>query len=194
MVGCSHYQAVRSVLLDQLQKLLQAQPTAPVHAAALQQTLDAIAGQLGGLDIRLNALEAKILARFDQSEQTLLTTIVARLNDQDALLTEAILEVVEIEGLTAGGLEEKLATIQQSLALFSQQSTLSAQYQQEVQQVVAAVEAPGLDVRHRLKLTIPLIPVLLSYEGEYEFNIRANLEAVWQALGAWVHARGSKVS
>lgn len=42
--------------------------------------------------------------------------------------------------------------------------------------------APGLDARHKLKVTIPIVPVLLSYEGELELNSRLDLAAVWQAL------------
>ncbi|MEZ4866919.1 MAG: toll/interleukin-1 receptor domain-containing protein [Caldilineaceae bacterium] len=179
-------QASVANVLAQLQQLAASQPPTPAHAAELQQTLQAIAGQLGGLDTRLAMVEANILARFAQGEQNLLATIVARLNEQDALLTEAILDTVEIGTLTAAQLEDQLTAVQQSLALLGQQPVLSAPEQKTVQQVMERIEAPGLDVRHRLKVVIPLIPILLSYEGEYEFNIRANLEAVWQTLEGWV--------
>ena len=51
-----------------------------------------------------------------------------------------------------------------------------------VTQAADLVEAPGLDVKHKLKLSIPLIPFLLDYEGELEFDAKMNLENAWQAL------------
>lgn len=59
---------------------------------------------------------------------------------------------------------------------------------QEANMIVETISAPGLDVRHRLKLTVPIIPILLAYEGEVEFNIRASLEAIWKKLRGWANS------
>lgn len=39
-----------------------------------------------------------------------------------------------------------------------------------------------VNAEHKLKLTIPIIPVLLSYEGAFELGSRLDLAAVWRAL------------
>lgn len=51
------------------------------------------------------------------------------------------------------------------------------------------VSAPELSVKHKLKVTIPIVPLLLGYEGEVELNSRLNLEASWQALQRLVFRR-----
>lgn len=42
--------------------------------------------------------------------------------------------------------------------------------------------APTLDLRHKLKLAVPIIPWLLTYEGEVDLGNHMGLEAAWQAL------------
>ena len=44
------------------------------------------------------------------------------------------------------------------------------------------------DAKHKLKLTIPMVPVLLSYEGEFELGSKLDLAVVWQALQDLLHA------
>ena len=39
-----------------------------------------------------------------------------------------------------------------------------------------------MDAKHKLKVTIPIVPVLLSYEGEIELSSRLNLQELWQQL------------
>ena len=45
---------------------------------------------------------------------------------------------------------------------------------------------PGLDVKHKLKVMIPILPVLLAYEGELELGSHLNLREAWAALRGWV--------
>ena len=57
------------------------------------------------------------------------------------------------------------------------------------QEAADMVSAPELSVKHKLKVTIPIVPLLLGYEGEVELNSRLNLEASWQALQRLVFRR-----
>ena len=52
----------------------------------------------------------------------------------------------------------------------------------EVERLSEVVEAPKLDVKHKLKITAPIIPFILSYEGEVELRSGLNLEVAWQRL------------
>ncbi|MCB0146996.1 MAG: hypothetical protein KDE01_05030, partial [Caldilineaceae bacterium] len=38
------------------------------------------------------------------------------------------------------------------------------------------------EVKHRLVMTVPIVPFLLGYEGEIELKSRFGLDAAWQAL------------
>ena len=44
------------------------------------------------------------------------------------------------------------------------------------------VDSPTLGVAHKLKLTVPIIPFLLGYEGEDQLGSRMNLEMAWEWL------------
>lgn len=171
-------------VLDELQKLTHTQ-IGTTYAAEIQDVLTEIAGQVGALHTQIATLEAKILARFDQNEQTIIAAMVTRLDEQQAALLDAMLDAVEIGTLTAEELAATLKTIEESLRPLQQLWLSDRQVVKSVGQVIEAIDEPGLDVRHRLKLTIPLIPILLSYESEIELNIHANLETIWQQLRNW---------
>ncbi len=46
-------------------------------------------------------------------------------------------------------------------------------------EVVGPTEA---EVKHRLVMTVPIVPFILGYEGEIELKSRFGLDAAWQAL------------
>jgi hypothetical protein len=46
----------------------------------------------------------------------------------------------------------------------------------------AALDALQLDARHRLKLALPVIPFLLSYEGEIDLGSHTTLADLREAL------------
>jgi hypothetical protein len=48
------------------------------------------------------------------------------------------------------------------------------------------VDDPKLDVSHKLKVSIPIIPLILSYEGEIDLKSGLNLKKAWQKLKTWI--------
>ena len=44
------------------------------------------------------------------------------------------------------------------------------------------MDTPALGVAHKLKLTVPIIPFSLGYEGEIQLGSRMNLEMAWEWL------------
>jgi hypothetical protein len=45
---------------------------------------------------------------------------------------------------------------------------------------------PNLEVKHKLKVTIPIVPLFLSYEGELGLSSSRKLSEVWKAFQEWV--------
>ena len=132
--------------------------------------------------------QERILARFEQQEQRILAPILARLNAQQAEQTAAILDALETRTFPADELGRHLAVIQMALAQISIRATQIGDRQlvESARQVTEIASAPGLDIKHKLKVTIPIVPVLLSYEGEFELGSRLNLEEAWRALRGWI--------
>jgi hypothetical protein len=59
----------------------------------------------------------------------------------------------------------------------------------EVEKVSGIIADPKLNSNHKLKYSIPIIPLILSYEGEVELKSGLNLKKVWQNLKARLRGR-----
>ena len=129
-----------------------------------------------------------ILARFDQQEQRILGPILARLDNQQTEQTAAVLDALDARIFPTDELGRHLAVIQMALAQISIRATQIGDWQlvESVRQVTELASAPGLDAKHKLKVTIPIVPVLLSYEGAFELGSRLDLEEAWRALRGWI--------
>jgi len=44
------------------------------------------------------------------------------------------------------------------------------------------INSPELKVENKIKVTIPIIPLLLTYEGSYNFETGMKLDGVWKKL------------
>jgi hypothetical protein len=51
------------------------------------------------------------------------------------------------------------------------------------------IKAPELDARHKLKVTLPIVPFLVDYEGELELGSGFNIKSGWEQLVAKLRRR-----
>jgi hypothetical protein len=127
-------------------------------------------------------LRKEIPTWFAPSEQSLIHTVVQQLNADQVTLTHIVLreadrnpDAPEFTHLAAE-VAAAVAAVQQELAA---KNTPAANH---IAQVAQVIQAPTADVKQKLKLSIPLIPLVLSYETEFNLNIAANLKATWERL------------
>jgi len=158
------------------------------EAAELRFVLDDMLRQINVRFDRLDAGQTRILTRFDQQEQRIVQPILARLDEQQVALTAAVLDALEAHTFPADELGRHLATIQMALAEICIRAAQigDRQLAESSRQVTELASAPGLDIKHKLKVTIPIVPVLLSYEGAFELGSRLNLEETWRAIRGWI--------
>lgn len=171
-------------LVTALHALRAQQTAAPLSAQELRSLFAGLQAQIQQVDWTLRQGFTLVLARFDLNEQRILSPILARLDAQEAALLDKILDVLDVTTLGADELDHHLAAIDAALAEVSAKAAQirDAQLVASAQQVAELAGAPGLDAKHKLKVTLPIIPVLVSYEGEIELSSRLNLAAAWQAL------------
>lgn len=162
-------------------------PAVQAEILAILREMQPALGEVAAGVRDLQAGQQRILARFDLTEQRILTPILARLDAQETALLDAILAALETTGVAADELDQHLTAIDAALAEISARAAQihDAELVASAQQVAELASAPGLDAKHKLKVMIPIIPLLLSYEGELELSSRLNLAAVWQALQGW---------
>ncbi len=162
-----------------------------MSAQELRRLLAALQAQIQQVNADLRQGFVVLLARYDAGEQRLLSVLLARLDAQELALTNAILDALETSALPAAELDQHLAAIALALEEIRQAADRieDRQLAAGAAEVAEAIAAPGLDIKHKLKIGFPIIPLILAYEGEVELSGRLNLEATWEALKGWVRQR-----
>jgi hypothetical protein len=153
----------------------------------MDSKLDALLTGQKAIREDLSGLRQAVLARFDASEQTIIETVTERLDQGQLATVQAVLDAIEAELVPMGELEETLVAVQHTLSEIQQQGVAlpdSALTNEEVEHLSEVVYASKLDAKHKLKVTVPIIPYFLSYEGEVELKSGLNLEAAWKRLVA----------
>lgn len=167
---------------------LRARPTdTPLQAQELRELFAAVLAQTQQVERTLQQSFLLLLARFDLTEQRILSPLLARLDGQQAALVAAVLDALDSRAIPADELDAHLEAIQRALAELNARAA-----QISNQQLAAAVRranelasAPSLEAKHKLKVTIPILPAVLAYEGEMELGSGLNLEEIWKALYRW---------
>ena len=184
----AHYQQE----YDELRGQVTAEPP-----AEMQDTAD----QLRQMDAKLNNLmrgqkviqndlkdfRKTLLARFDDSEQTIISTVVQRLDQNQLATVRRILDEIETHRLPESELQETLSTVLQAISEIKQNEAgyYDSRLVSEAANLSEIVDDPKLDVNHKLKVSIPIIPLILSYETEVGLKSGLNLKNAWQRLKAW---------
>ena len=161
-------------------------------------TMQNVEVQLQQMDTKLNTLlvgqetiqdnlvnlRKTVLARFDANEQTIITTIVDRLDQEQLVNAEAVLDSIATRQFAEDELHEVLVAVRDTLNEIRQKETFlsDSHLTSEIEKLSDVVDAPKLDVSHKLKITIPIIPFILSYEGEMGLKSGLNLKSAWQRL------------
>jgi len=178
---------------DELQKQVTGVPSAEMEDTAnLLRQMDAklddlLEGQENMQD-DLKDLRKTLLARFDTSEQAIISAIVQRLDQNQLATVQSIVDEIETHSVPQNELQETLNAIQQALLEIRQteRGLYDSQLTSEAKDLSEMVDDPKLDVTHKLKVSVPIIPLILSYETEVELKSGLNLKAAWQRLKARV--------
>jgi len=174
----------------QLVAALRTQPAGgAMSAAELRGLFAGLQAQIQQVHADLRQGFVTLLARFDAAEQRILAPILARLDEQEAALVAAVLDELETRAFSAAELGEHLAAIQLALAELNARTAQirSDQLAAAVQHAAEIAGDPNLDVKHKLKVTIPILPAFLAYEGELELSSGLKLSELWR--GVWGRLR-----
>ncbi len=183
----SHYQKE----YDDLQKQVTSEPPPEMQNVATQlQQMDAkvnvlLAGQAAVYSNQLQ-LRQTLLARFDATQQKTLAAIAERLDQNQLVTIEAVLEALEANQVSEAETRQLLEGTRQALTILKQRGVALPAGQEAIAEVI---NAPGLDAKHKLKVTAPIIPFLLEYEGELELGSGINLKPAWERLVARVRGK-----
>lgn len=182
--SAGHYQQE----YEDLKRLARAEPPANLQKTECQ--LQEIKSMLGELQLDLRGLHLDLIARFDAGERTIIATVINKLDQSQLATTKTIINAMDADRIQEGDLIEALSAVQKVLLeILKEPGRHDAKMVNEVASLYKALDDPKLDLAHKLKLSVPIIPFILTYEGQVELKGGLNLNSVWQALKA--KAQGS---
>ena len=169
-------------------EMLNSQVTTAMHTVdeQLQQMdrkLDAVLGGQEAIAHHLTQMQETLLSRYDNSERSLVEAMIQVLDDQQLAMTQTLLGALESHQLAEAEIEEMWAVLEERLPELP--PTQAA--------VVDWAKAPGLDARHHLKVTLPIVPLLVDYEAELELNGGMDFKAMWEAVKAKLRRPKSQI-
>ena len=141
------------------------------------QQIDAklnIENQLQQIDAKLNIVLIKqdsLLLRYEASEQAILRVFIEQLNQTQLAFTENMLNAVAANQVSESEMLEMLAVLESRIP------SLPANSQAEI---AGIIKSPELDTRHKITVTLPIVPFLINYEGELELGTGFNIKSAWE--------------
>ncbi len=135
-------------------------------------------------DLRF-ATDPRIIAKDRREIERQRESLACNQQEYDEI-TKSAQDVIESHPVPEKELQDTLSATQQTLSEIRQSKAgqYSPQLVSEVEKVSGIVADPKLDSNHKLKYSIPIIPLILSYEGEVELKSGLNLKKAWQSLKA----------
>lgn len=123
----------------------------------------------------LSKTHQDLLARYEKSEQVIIGEITKKLKESDLKVTQKLLEAVETNRVSDVQMEQMLTVIEQQLPLPALPPAQS-------EPIAEIIKDPELDIKHRLNVALPIVPLLINYEAEIELGSGFNLSNTWERL------------
>jgi DNA mismatch repair ATPase MutS len=160
-----------------------------VHSMLKQLRLKVDDLQSGQGDIldKLDIQHQEVLDRFVASDQTIEASIIKHLDKTQLETVKTILVAIEAHRVPDEEINETLDAVRQVLSEL-QHGALGSNMRltENAEHVSKVLDDPKVDLSHKLKVTLPIIPLLLSYEGEVAMKSGMNLRSALDNLKASV--------
>ncbi len=126
----------------------------------------------------LTEMRLALLSSYSQTEKAVIEGIAEQLSQSQLALTQNLLNALEENKLTDSEMKQLLSLLEERLPLLSVPKTAAE-----------IITDPSLDVKHKLKVAIPIIPFLLDYESEIELGTGFNIKTAWEQVQAKLGVR-----
>nr|WP_242027424.1 hypothetical protein [Sphaerospermopsis sp. FACHB-1094] len=150
--------------------------TSQPQMQVVKNQLHLIENQIDQIDAKLNIVlfnQDSLLNRYDAAEQSILKVIIEQLNHTQLVLIEKMLDAIETNQISESEMQHMLVVLEEripSLSLSSQPA------------VAEIIQSPQLDAKHKLVVSMPIVPFLINYEGELELGTGFNLQSAWDYI------------
>jgi hypothetical protein len=125
----------------------------------------------------ITSLQFNILSRFDEAERRIISTILLGIDESELKIVNLIVDALERSQLSADEIRQITSISEVAIGKLSKYTT-----GEDSQGIIKLLKSPELENKHKIMLTIPIIPMLLSYETELEIGSGVNISQVWGRL------------
>jgi hypothetical protein len=155
---------------EKLDTLLAGQQDLKAGQAAIQQ--------------QLAQMRSTLLTHFDAGERAIVEQVASLLDQRQLSDAQAVVLAVESGAIPQAEAQALIQGMQLLLAEVADQRIVLAELHNQIQiaQFDAVLSEPRTDFRHKLKVAAPIVPFILSYEGELELSGGVNLATLWDDL------------
>lgn len=121
---------------------------------------------------------------FDTVDQPAISGAIDRLEREEMLRVGSMIGEVETSSMPEKEITETLGAIRDAMERIGTQRMPN-----EVRNTAKMMDDPKLDNAHKLKISIPIIPTILSYETQIEVKGGLNLRKIWDGFRAKVRGK-----
>jgi len=145
---------------------------------------ETISSQLQEIDNKIEllldgqvSLSQVLMLHFNPKEQELLLPFTQKLDEPELINIQAFLEAVETDQASEEDIQLMLTETRSFLEKLQEQNLALPAGKEAISEMI---NSPTIDAKHALKVSIPIIPFILAYEGELGLGTGINLKETWQ--------------
>ncbi|AFZ60302.1 hypothetical protein H6G54_07995 [Anabaena cylindrica FACHB-243] len=149
-----------------------------------QEQISIIESQLQQIDEKLNwlaggqvAFYQAVLAHFTTEETAIIEPITRQLEEAQIVEVEAVLKAIDSNQVSEEEIKLVVAQLKQAMASMRGKDFALPSGNEAI---IEALNYPTLDTKHALKVSIPIIPFILSYEGELGLSAGVKIREAWE--------------
>ncbi|MGL5943401.1 MAG: hypothetical protein ACRC2S_24150 [Waterburya sp.] len=181
MASATKYQQELNDLKNDLSRITVSNYETNIKLESIETQLGMLTNTQVAMCDFLSNFRQEILNQYQTSEQKVIESITNKLEDNQIITVKLILFALANNQISEAEINQILNTTQQALTILKQKNISLPPEQKALAKVFSD---PKLDTKHRLKVAIPIIPLILTYEGQIELGNGVNLKSVWQNLVA----------
>lgn len=150
--------------------------TSEPQMQVVKNQLQLIESQIDQIDAKLKIVivnQDSLLNRYDAAEQSILKVIIEQLNHTQQVLIEKMLDAIETNQIPESEMRQMLALLEERIPSLPPSSQPA---------LAEIIKSPQLDAKHKLVVSMPIVPGLINYEGELELGSDFNIKSVWNHI------------
>jgi len=109
-------------------------------------------------------------------------TVLDHLDKNQRFIVEAVLNALDRKGDQDQQFKELLGRLEAVVDELESEQIDDTAMKKDIEKVAKYIKDPELNIKNRLVCTIPIIPILLTYQGIIEYQSGLNLLAAWNKL------------